>query len=67
MQAEVRLICDMIAAISGYYTSPFPPVLGEAAVAGRVLVNHPAYRPLVLFKPGFINFIGSTVRNTLYL
>ena len=68
MQAGIRLICDMVAAVSGllyFFTS------NCIRTSRRYYHWHsesPSFRAFfILLKPGIITFIESAVRNTLYL
>lgn len=68
MQAGIRLGCDMIAAVSGLLYFFISTSTGRSRGDRQSHSEPPSLQAFfVLFKPGFITFIESAVRNTLYL
>lgn len=68
MQAGIRLSCDMVAAVSGLLYFSISISTGRSRGGRQNNSEPPSLQAFfVLFKPGFITFIESAVRNTLYL
>lgn len=68
MQAGIRLSCDMAAAVSGLLYFSISTSTGRSRGGRHSHSEPPSLQAFfILFKPGFITFIESAVRNTLYL